>query len=184
MLADAVTTKASIAEVARMAASSNLRIQLTSFAAQTVPAPGLTTDQSMEASETHSRGRRTNPAAPRITAAALTPPPNRRQARETHASTCGSHPVPGRNATSAGSTAPRPTLDSDRGYDLAVSSGRLVDRDVSLADHARRKFRRDRSPPLSRAPLPLGCATSNCPAMLNENRLDLTTAHEFCVWVF
>lgn len=108
MLADAVTTKASIAEVARMAASSNLRIQLTSFAAQTVPAPGLTTDQSMEASETHSRGRRTNPAAPRITAAALTPPPNRRQARETHASTCGSHPVPGRNATSAGSlpTAP------------------------------------------------------------------------------
>jgi hypothetical protein len=75
-----------------MAASSNLRKQLTSFAAQTVPAPGLTTDQSLEAARTHFRGRRTNPAAPRITAAALTPPPSRRQALETHASTCNRAP--------------------------------------------------------------------------------------------
>jgi hypothetical protein len=57
-----------------MAASSNLRIQITSFAAQTVPAQ-LMPDQSLEAARTLFRGRSTNAAAPRITAAALTSPP-------------------------------------------------------------------------------------------------------------
>jgi len=179
-----VTTKASIAEVARMAASSNLRIQLTSFAAQTVPAPGLTTDQSLEAAMTRSGGRPTDPAAPWITAAALTSPPSRCQAPETHASTCSCGPVSQERSLRRQHSPHGQPLDSDRGYCLSKSSYRRVDRDVSLADRARRKFRRDRSPPLSRAPLPLGCATSNCPAMLNENRVDLTTPQEFCLWRF
>jgi hypothetical protein len=87
MAADAVTTKASIAEVARMAASSNLRTQITSFAAQTVPAPfdarsvaGGCEDPFPRAAHVprraQDRRRRPNPA------------PDRCQAPVTNGSTC------------------------------------------------------------------------------------------------
>src|SRR6266566_4521417 len=55
----------------------------------------------------------------------------------------------------------------DRGRPLLVSHPRRL----PLA-----QIRRNRSPPLSRAPHPRGCATSNCPAMLNETSRHLTEA--------
>lgn len=167
-----------------MAASSNLRTQITSFAAQTVPAP-FDADQPMEAAETRSRGRRTNPAAPRITAAALTPPQiAAKLPRPTGSPIDRAGGNPERDQHRQHSQTHGQPHDSDRGYDPAWSNDRRVVRDVSLADRATREFRRDRSPPLSRAPLPRGCATSNCPAMLNQIGLDLTPAQEFCVCRF
>jgi hypothetical protein len=82
-----VTTKASIAEVARMAASSNLRTQITSFAAQTVPAP-------FDARSVAKDSEDPFPRAPHVPRRAqdhrrrLNRTPDRRQATETNSSTC------------------------------------------------------------------------------------------------
>lgn len=56
--------------------------------------------------------------------------------------------------------------------------------DVSVTVRGVYPICRDRSPPLSRAPLPRGCATSNCPAMLIEIWSRLTSANEFRVGVY
>jgi hypothetical protein len=82
-----VTTKASIAEVARMAASSNLRNQITSFAAQTVRAPDDAESVARGCEDPFPR----TPHEPRRAQdhrRRLNPAPNCSQAPETDASTC------------------------------------------------------------------------------------------------
>jgi hypothetical protein len=68
--------------------------------------------------------------------------------------------------------------DQDRGGGLAWPSGCDV-LHVSVRGQTEPCLRLNHSPPLSRAPHPRGCATSNCLAMLNEKRIDLTGVGEF-----
>ena len=174
----------SMAEVARMAANSNLRIDITSFPAQTVRAP-LTTARSIDGGCGRPTGRTRLDAsrdAP-VRRRQLHPTYDRNQAAETCSDLPdgpGSNPNPDQRRQH--SQCHGQSQDHDRGGRSTCRSRCDVLSHVSVRARAKTPLRRNRSPPFfSRAPHPRGCATSNCPAMLNEKSIDLTGPGEFSV---
>jgi len=107
----------------------------------------------------------------------LHPAHDRNQGRETYSDLIRHQPEPdqrGQHSQPHGHP-----QDSDRGCGVPWPSGCDVLHHVSIRVQAEPKLRRNRSPPLSRAPHARGCATSNCLAMLNEKSIDLTGRSEF-----
>lgn len=169
------------AEVARMAANSSLRTKITSFAAQTVRAL-WETERLIEGrcddvrtwtrrKPSHQTPDHRRNFTPRKTATKLPRPAATR--------TTGLGAIP--NPTRAGSTA-KPTTKPRTTINAGVVAGRAGAPSSSAPESSpapKLNCAGIELPPFSRTPHPHGCATSSCPAMLNENRRDLTGRPDF-----
>jgi hypothetical protein len=163
-----------------MAENSSLRTRITSFAAQTVPASG--TERSIDGRCGHSRtwARRESSHQAPDHRRQLPPTYDRSQAPKTRSDLddrARRHPEPEQNGQhSQAHHQPehcyrredpgRPGAGGILSAPKSSPAPKLGSAGIAV-------------PPLSRAAHPRGCATSNWPAMLNENPHDLTSCTEF-----